>query len=357
MGQEKIDFYKRRSEHKWVRVVMSSLDPIDEKGEIATSEKAEREMRLDAWSKVLDEKSGGLRFGPFKDAEDAMVKNFIQSFEEIFASIQRDKGNLFTALKNQKIRIGIENLFPSAPERGYMQGFAYFYSPEHIANVIKEIRKTAEMHGIPADVITTTFDVAHAAAASHVTGLTPSQFIDELKKKGVKVEYSHLVGGTGYGHGHIAWGDWLDEVSRMDPGVIEKLMNVGAINIEGGQGLYDTEVTLNTLWDRGLPLEAIMAMAGGPSASLDWGGYSGFSATPYNRDMLSGYAGSSMPIRSFYSFQEGVVPSPMKDAFGSYTMPARFGGGYGHGPGRTSAFWVSSQPLLYSSKSGGGEET
>lgn len=360
----------------WPKVAMASLDPIDDeggvvrptgrldelikKGQTNKLSKGERNEATKLWRKMIKEQekvrikawhevvagAGRTRFGPFEDSEEQMVDAVKDTFKTIFSSIKNEKGDLYKALKNKKMQIGLENLFPAAPDRGYMQGYAYFYKPEHMAKLIKAVQKIAQEQGFSKDIVGMTFDTAHAAAA----GMKPSDFLKELKKKGIEPKYAHLVGGPGYGHGHIAWGDWLDEVSKMDPEIVERLANVGVINIEGGAGIYDVEVTVNALWNKGVPLEAMLAMAGAPDATPQFGAYWSKNVTPYMQDAAGSYAGTQMPIRNFYSFQNEMTPMPMQSAFGSYSVPAFVGGGYSMGPGRTSSFWSSSQPLLYSSK-------
>ena len=363
----------------WPRVAMASLDPIDADGsvvgippefnkiirkhqagkkltdeELKTAKRLEKQIisrrervRIKAWNEVIAGPRG-TRFGPFKQSQKEMHDAVVDTFRRIFESVKKDrKGGLYKALKKKKMQIGLENLFPAMPEKGYMQGYAYFYKPEQMAKLIKDVQKVAQENGFSKDVVGMTFDLAHAASA----GIKPSKFLKDLKKEGIKPQHVHVVGGPGYGHGHIAWGDWLDEVSRMDPGIISKLADVGAINIEGGAGLYDVEVTVNTLWDKGMPLEAMMAIAGGPEATPGWGSYwSGEVPRSYFEGRAPAYVGTQLPVRSFYSFQNEMTPMPMQSAFGSYTAPAFVGGGYSVGPGRTSAFWSSAQPLLYSSK-------
>ncbi|GEM_PF-2824134 len=365
-----IDYHRRRAEEMWTKVAMASLDPIAKDGSVprppeelrrlaskkhltkderqryrTLREKYRKEIeavRAEAWGKTITRQ----RFGPFKESEEEIKNAVIKTFRQIFESIKKENKGLYRSLKNRKIKIGIENLFPMAPEKGYMQGFAYFYRPEHIAEIVKAIRKEAKDQGLPEDIVTVTFDVAHAAAS----GIKPSEFLKKLRKSGVKPEHVHIVGGPGYGHEHIAWGDWLDEVSRMDPGIVKKLMDVGVINIEGGAGLHDVEVTLNALWDRGLPVEAMMAMAGAPDRfTPELVQYSGFPKGAY-ADVAPAYFGTIMPQRAFYSFQYEAVPMPMRGAFGGYTAPALFGGGYTIGPQRTPSLWPSAQPFLYSAK-------
>ncbi|MBR9689521.1 MAG: hypothetical protein GOV01_01315, partial [Candidatus Altiarchaeota archaeon] len=364
----------------WPKIAMASLEPLKEDGtRVIPSEKlrklsekvqsgnasdneikrhktlvdkfiGERETeRLKAWEKTLIG-NNALRFGPFKESEEQMVQSVRNTFGLIFEGIKKENKALYTTLKNKKIKIGIENLFPTRPDKGYMQGYAYFYEPEHIARVVKEIRKEAKRYGLPEDIVTVTFDIGHAAASKH----KPTEFLKKLKKLGVKPEYVHIVGGPGYGHDHIAWGDWLDEVSKMDPDIVSKLMDVGAINIEGGAGLHDVDVTLNALWDKGLPVEAMMAMSGSPDAfTPDLARYSGFNVTPYMKGVAQSYHGTDFPHRAFYSFQQETIPMPMRGAFGSYTAPGLVGGGYTMGPGRTSAIWSTAQPTLYSAKNEG----
>lgn len=382
MDPQNRDTYKSRAEQRWHKVAMSSIDPIrkdgtepkpsrrlvdlsnrkslspDEENEYRKLHKKWRQENIDvrseAWGKTLEHS----RFGPFDDSEEDIKHSVIETFRMLFKGIKDEnrgkKGSrLYKALKNKKIKIGIENLFPASPERGYMQGFAYFYQPEHIAEIVKAIRKEAREQGLPEDVVTVTFDIGHAAASKHMTGLTPSQFLDKLKKAGVKPGHVHIVGGPGYGHEHVAWGDWLDEVSRMDPDVVKKLVDVGAINIEGGAGLHDVEVTLNTLWDKGLPLEAMLAMAGAPDAfTPGLLQYTGFRQSAYMEGVASSYVGAALPQRAFYSFQQEAVPLPMRGAFGGYTAPSLFGGGYAIGPGPWGSprIWSSAQPFLYSAK-------
>jgi len=99
-------------------------------------------------------------------------------------------------------------------------------------------------------------------------------------------------------------------------------------------------------------MEAMMAMAGGPeNFSPQFIDRTGYSSRP-NEQTAQGYFGTQMPVRSFYSFQNEMSLQPMKGAFGSYSMPGRYTGGYTIGPSRTSNVWSSSQPLLYSSKRG-----
>ncbi|MBR9680772.1 MAG: hypothetical protein GOU98_03020 [Candidatus Altiarchaeota archaeon] len=320
---------------------------------------AHEKVRLEAWGNLMGGEQGKARFGPFDKSEEQIMDSIKDTFRMILKGVKADKGDVLKALKNKKLKIGLENLFPARPEKGYMQGFAYFYEPEHMIKLIKELQAvaTSKEIGLPKDIFTLTFDVGHAAASSKGKR-TPSQFLKKLKEGGINPEHVHIVGGSGYGHGHIAWGDWLDEVSKMDPGIIAKLQDSGVINIEGGAGLHDVDVTLNALWDKGVPVEAMMAMAGNPDAfTPSLAEYSGFDAAgiKYMKGALEsmGYQGSGMPGRAFYSFQNETIGEPMQGAFGGYTAPALFGGGYTIGPGRTSAIWASSQPLLYSSKSGG----
>ncbi len=367
-----IDFHKERANEGWKKAALAMLDPMTRDGEIVSASNELRKLynkknksgseenrlnqllkehrdkidkiRFDAWGSVME--SG--RFGPFKDSQETTMKHVVDTFDRIFKGIVQEKGATYKRLKAKKMTIGLENLFPMVPEKGYMQGFAHFYKPEHMIELIKKVKAKAKVNGLPEDVVTITFDIGHAAAS----GIKPSDFLKKLKKGGIDPKYIHLVGGPGYGHGHIAWGDWLDEVSKMDPGILTKLMDVGAINIEGGQGLYDTEVTLNTMWNDGLPMEAMMAMAGGPeNFSPQFIDRAGYASRP-NEQMARGYFGTQMPVRSFYSFQNETSLQPMKGAFGSYSMPGRYAGGYTIGPSRTSNVWASSQPLLYSSKRG-----
>lgn len=383
-----VDFHEKQAKSLWPKIAMASTEPFNKDGTIPKLKKspevsrilekyqnrqkltpieadklnrafraAREDIRVDAWGELVDPKKGGTRFGPFNDSQEQIMNSIKTTFKMMLKGIKNDKkSGAYKALKNGKLKIGLENLFPTRPEKGYMQGFAYFYKPEHMAELIKELRNiaTSKEIGLPKEAITMTFDVGHAAASKY----KPSDFLDALKKKGIQPGHVHMVGGSGYGHGHIAWGDWLDEVSKMDPGIVEKLMDVGVINIEGGAGLHDVDVTLNALWDRGVPVEAMMAMAGNPDQfTADNVRYSGFdpAGIPYMERQLRdmGYQGTQMPQRAFYSFQNEAIGAPMRSAFGSYTAPALFGGGYTMGPGRTSAIWSSSQPMLYSSKSGG----
>ena len=377
--------YEDEPESLWPKIAMVSLDAVDKDGSRAKLSKesinlirakgsyenlspeekrrvnddnrnAHEELRVKAWGKLMTGSEGKNRFGPFDESEKQIMESIKDTFRMIFKNVKKEKGELFTSLKNKKLKIGLENLFPARPEKGYMQGFAYFYKPEHMAKLIKEVRKVAREEGLPEDIVTLTFDTGHAAASK----MTPSEFLEKLQKAdpSIKPGHVHIVGGSGYGHGHIAWGDWLDEVSKMDPGIVGKLMDMGVItNIEGGAGLHDVDVTLNALWDRGLPVEAMLAMAGGPVQNDKLMDYTSFdpAGIPYMRGVIDemGYQGGAMPQRAFYSFQNEAIGEPMRGAFGSYTAPALFGGGYTIGPGRTSALWASSQPLLYSSKSGG----
>ncbi len=340
----------------WPKIAITTLEPIDEQGRPVTlpenfnslSPSEQREVHRNARLKVVKKGWAAItsqgRFGPFDEA----IKDIEHSVKDTFRRLLSDK-EVKKILRKGKLKIGIENLFPAVPEKGYMQGFAHFYKPEHMAKLVKDVRAIARANGIPDDAITITFDVGHAAAS----GVKPSKFLAELKKRGVKPGHVHLVGGPGYGHGHIAWGDWLDEVSRMDPGIIAKLTDMGVINIEGGAGLYDTEVTLNAMWNEGVPLEALMAMAGGPQPSMGDLRYAGFKAPPYWAEVAERFRGTGFAQRAFYSFSTETMGAPMRTAFGSYSMPGMYGGGYSLGPGLTPRIWGGAQPLLYSAKKKG----
>ncbi|MBR9681639.1 MAG: hypothetical protein GOV00_02440 [Candidatus Altiarchaeota archaeon] len=340
----------------WPKVATTTLNPISKDGKIITRplgfetlSKAEQEetlrkshldMAKQGWEAML----GRGRFGPFKDSIDQIEASVKDTFRRLLSDSEVKK-----TLKKGKLKLGIENLFPAAPEKGYMAGFAHFYKPKHMAKLVKDVRAIAKANGISEDAITLTFDVGHSAAS----GIKPTKFLKDLKKHGVKPGHVHLVGGPGYGEGHIAWGDWLDEVSRMDPGIISKLTDMGVVNIEGGAGLYDVEVTVNTMWNEGIPLEALMAMAGGPTPSMGDLRYTGFKAPPYWAQAAERFRGTGLAQRGFYSFSAETVGAPMMTAFGSYGMPGFTGGGYSIGPGTTSRIWSGAQPLLYSTKKKG----
>ena len=368
-----LDRYRDESLVRWRRVAMTSFDPIDEngavvplddpelvrkakKGKLTRREVREVQSRLreKAWEHVVGAHE---RFGPFEDSEKVIMDSIQNTFRKFFRGIKEEKGQTYKLLKKGKLKLALENLFPAAPEKGVMMGYAYFYTPEHMAKVIRALRRVAKEEGFSPDVVTMTFDIGHAAASSHVLRdkkgrpMTPSQFLKALRKEGINPEHFHIVGGPGYGHQHIAWGDWLDEVSRMDPGIINELVDAGVINIEGGAGLHDVEVTLNAMWNEGLPLEAMLAVASSPEGfTPSMAPYGGFAPGPY----LEGgrlYAGGQLPQRAFYSFQAETVGAPLMTSYGNYSMPGLFGGGYSIGPGATPRVWASSQPLLYSSKS------
>ncbi len=324
--------------NSWLLVDLASLKPVKMDGQLVKSYKDELETRKQAWELAMSHLS---RFGPFKDS----IKQIEKNVEDTFSKLLKDP-EVKKMLKKGNIKIALENLFPARPEKGYMAGFAYFYEPEHMAKIIKKLRAIAKANGIPEDRITMTFDIGHAAASK----IKPSKFLKELKKRGIKPGHVHIVGGRGFGHEHIAWGDWLDEVSRMDPDILKKVMDLGIVNIEGGLGHHDTEVTLNAMWDQGMPLEAILAMSGGPEPSPGLLRYAGFGDASYWQDRAQAYWSSGFASKGFYSFQYENTPGPMRTAFGAYTAPALFGGGYSIGPGRTPNVWSSSQPLLYSSK-------
>jgi len=326
----------------WIKVDLASLTPITQEGRLPKSREEEEKLRKEAWKMAM---SYLPRFGPFKESEKIILENVKDAFSKLLSDPEVKR-----MLREGKIKIALENLFPAAPERGYMAGYAYFYKPEHMAKLIKELRAIAKAKGIPEDRITLTFDIGHAAASAHITGMKPSEFLEELKKHGVKPEHVHIVGGRGFGHEHIAWGDWLDEVSRMDPTILEKVMELGVVNIEGGAGHHDIEVTLNAMWDQGMPLEAILAIAGGPQPSPDWLRYAGFGDISYWKARAEHYWRSGFTPKAFYSFQYEHVPAPMRTAFGTYTAPGLFGGGYAIGPGRTPMIWSTAQPFLYSTR-------
>ncbi|HDR53210.1 MAG TPA: sugar phosphate isomerase/epimerase [archaeon] len=358
--------FKHRLDELWAQANLATLAPIAKDGK----PESESEIRKAAWKwymkdkvkidmaykeKLLQTATGerrrniqdwmpAVRMGPFEDAERVIMTSVVSTFKLLLSDPEVKK-----TLQQKNLKLAIENLFPAAPDKGYMAGFSYFYKPEHMAKLIKELKSVAKANGVPEDRITMTFDVGHAAAS----GIKPTKFLEDLKKHGIKPGHVHLVGGPGYGEGHIAWGDWLDEVSRMDPGVMAKLVDMGVVNIEGGAGLYDAEVTLNAMWNEGVPLEALMAIAGGPTPTMSDLKYTGFKAPPYWAQAAQQFRGTGLAQRAFYSFSAETAGAPMQTAFGSYSMPGFTGGGYLHGPPRTPAIWGGAQPLLYSGKSKG----
>ncbi len=360
---------EKRFKFLWARANLASPDPIRDDGRPAIGEDAEK-VRKDAWKvlmenveriapgvdtvfreEIRDPKTGkiiGVKRKKMK-VEDALIEYVKDTFRRLLSD-----PDVKRLLQQKKITIALENLFPAHPEKGYMQGFAAFYTPEQMAKLIKELKAIAKAQGIPEDRIGLTFDVGHAAAAAHVTGMKPSEFIDKLKKLGVKITHAHIVGGPGYGHQHEAWGDFMDEVHKMDPKVVEKLAEAGVINIEGAD-INDIETTLNALWDQGAPVEAILAIAAAPDRALPTLRAMGYAEVPsYWSDLARTYASTGFVRYGFYSFQAPALGMPGVSYFGSYFAPAMYGGGYGFGQ-RPSTFWSSSQPLLYSSKRGGEE--
>ncbi|MBR9679864.1 MAG: hypothetical protein GOU99_02335 [Candidatus Altiarchaeota archaeon] len=326
-------------EGQWSKVNLASLSPIGRHGEVAKNQRQELELREKAWEKIMTRE--GMRFGPFSDSKSMIMKNV----EDTFSKLLKDKETQ-KMLKQGKVKIALENLFPAAPEKGYMQGYPMFYKPAEMAKLVKKIRSIAKANGVSPDLITMTFDVGHSASSN----IKPSEFLKELKKHGVKPGHVHLVGGPGFGHQHEAWGDWMDEVSRMDPGLFKNLMDMGVVNIEGAD-IEDIEITVNNMWNDGVPLEALMAMSTAPGqvmpSMVEKAGYS--HAPSYWEGVARGYS-QGFFSRGMYSFQYETLGAPMRAAFGGYLAPALHGGGHTIGPDRTPLIWASSQPTLYSSK-------
>ncbi len=254
-------------------------------------------------------------------------------------------------LKSGKIQLNLENMWGSHPDHGMFEGVPFFNDPDNMAEVILELREEAKKRGLPEEVIGITFDTQHAMASGvfdeEGNRLKPSEWIDRLKKKGVDIDHAHLVGGSDDSKGHAAFGAWDDELARKDPKLFAKLAEAGAINIEGSKGLADVEKAIETMWNEGVPLEAMAAAAHAP-AEVENLLYQG--APSFYGEMAQMY-GEITTKGGLYSFGPSLQ-QPGLTQFGAELAPGMYGGGIMHRDiSQMSRTYMSAQPMLYSSGS------
>lgn len=290
--------------------------------------------------------SGQRRGDMSEDAEKRVRDNFLETMDMFL----KDK-QVQDMLKDGKTKLNLENLWGSNPEHGMFEGIPYFNDPVKMAEVVKELKKRARENGLSEDIFGVTFDTQHALASGvrdEKTGklLKPSEWLDRLKAEGVDVDHVHLVGGSEDSKGHVAFGDWNDQLAKTDPELWNKLAETGVINIEGGKGLADVEKTLEAMWNEGVPLEAMAASAHVPEevAAL---GYQASAASFYGEQARM--YGAMTTKGGLYSFGPSLS-EPGLSQFGSSLAPGLYSGGAMHRDiSQMSRTYMSAQPLLYSS--------
>ena len=281
---------------------------------------------------------------------DKMFDPFIENIKDTFTILFRDD-EAKKLLNSGDIKLCIENIFGPNFQTGATAGYPMGWSPNHMEMILNAIKDTAKNEGVDPNAIGMTFDTQHAIVGPGEALGTSSNldwWFDEFKKRGIKIDHAHLVGGHKGSHetwGHVGLGDIVDEVIREHPDVIDKLAEAGCLNFEAGQrGIPDLETSLETVLHGGTPPLAMAAEAG-YSGGAEMLGYTqrpgSFYEGAYNTNRASVIRGQ------FYAFSNPMERSAWQFAMANswYGTPSMITpGAVTLEPNQLQKIWTKYQP-------------
>ena len=327
----------------WARATLCVGGSLNEDGTVAKTIKDNPQDEF-ALSEQEDNFRNALARNRITDLsadEDNVIRNLKETFDMALGDPETIR-----LVKEHGMKLTLENLYGMNVETGWMQGAAFYTRPEHIAKAITAVREVARKHGLSDENIGLTFDTEHATLGYG----DPMKFIDELKRRGIKIDHAHIVGGSASGAAHVfshkGLGSVEDEVLRAHPGLLERLVDMGVpMTIEPGSGgIRDIEDALHTFATGGVAPQALMGREY-PDALAGLGYVQTDTAELQTRyDLHQGFVDKA----GMYALQPSMA-QPFKASFGSLLSPSLYSGGALH-KDNTPAIWSSSQPLLYSSK-------
>jgi sugar phosphate isomerase/epimerase len=280
---------------------------------------------------------------------DKMFDPLLENVKDTFTILFKDKGAK-KMLNKGDIKLCIENIFGPNFKTGATAGYPMGWSPKHMQMILNAVKETAKKNGVDPNSIGMTFDTQHAIVVPEGLDTKPDLdwWFDEFKKRGMKIDHAHLVGGHKGSHetwGHVGLGDMVDEVMREHPDVIDKLAEAGCLNFEAGtRGITDLENSIETTLHGGTPALA-MAAEGGYSGGAEILGFTkrpgSFYESAYNTNRASVTRGQ------FYAFSNPMARSSWQFAMSNtwYGWPGMTTpGAVTPDPQRLQKVWTKYQP-------------